>query len=71
MRKLHGNHEVNEKLKHLKMTEKREQQLHQIRNSEHAIPRNNETLNAADDEAASPPNVPDPDDGTDGTTGAI
>ena len=70
-RKRHGNHEVNEKLKILKMTEKREQQLHQIRNSEQAIPRNSSSLNTADDEAASPPNVPHPDDGTDGTTGAI
>ena len=50
------------------MTEKREQQLHQIRNSEHVIPRNNNSLNTADDDAAATPNVPDTDDGT---TGAI
>jgi hypothetical protein len=81
-RKRHGNHEANEKLKHLK-TEKREQQLHQIRNSQHVIPLNNDSLNTADDDAASPLNVPDPDDvddaasppnvpdKDDGTTGAI
>ena len=70
-RKRSENHEANEKLKQLKKSEDRDQQLWQIQNNEDVLPSNNDPLIATDDRAGLPPNVAVPDDEEDGTTGAV